>query len=100
MRLLHSCCMVNNMRFSVITTTLAYLHITVMALFPVLICTFVTLSISTSSEEEVGGCPQSGQHKNWKWVTVKGALACAYVRDRMNMILNFIPYFLDLKSHR
>ena len=70
---------VNSVKFSVITTALvlAYLHSTVMALFPVLICTFVTLSINTSREEEVGSWPQSGQHRNWKWVTVKGALACA-----------------------
>ena len=48
-----------------------YLHMTVMALFPDVICTLVILS-TTSRRAKVAGVAVGDQRENWNWVTTKG----------------------------
>ena len=58
------------------------LHMTVMALLPVLCWTLVTSSTSSSREEAGGrGLLERGQLVQWNWVTVKEVAAAWQERE-------------------
>ena len=78
----------------------AYLHMTIIGLFPEPIWTLLTLLISSMREEVMGGASCSGHAKKWNWVTVKAVFTPTTPgrEDLSSFTSNFLmsqsPFFL------